>query len=86
MLIGVIADDFTGASDIANTLARGLPGGGGLRTMQYLGVPTQPAANDVEASVVSLKSRSIPASEAVTLALEALRWLRAQGCRQFVFK
>ncbi len=86
MLIGVIADDFTGASDIANTLARGLPGGGGLRTMQYLGVPTQPAAKDVEAGVVSLKSRSIPASEAVTLALEALRWLRAQGCRQFVFK
>ena len=39
MLLGVVADDFTGASDIANTLARGLPGEGGLRTAQFLGVP-----------------------------------------------
>ena len=81
MLIGVIADDFTGASDIANTLAKG-----GLATSQYLGVPGRAAASEVEAGVVSLKSRSIPAQDAVAASLEALRWLQAQGCRQFVFK
>ena len=86
MLLGVIADDFSGASDIANTLAQGLPGRGGLRTVQYLGVPTQQAQRDVEAGVVSLKSRSIPAGEAVAFSLQALAWLRAQGCRQFLFK
>jgi len=86
MLLGVIADDFTGASDIANTLAKGVPGEGGLRTTQFLGVPCRPASSDIEAGVISLKSRSIPASEAVALSLAALSWLRAQGCRQFVFK
>jgi len=43
MLLGVIADDFTGASDIANTLTKGIPGQGGPRTTQFLGVPKQPA-------------------------------------------
>ncbi len=86
MLLGVIADDFTGASDIANTLAKGLPGQGGLRTMQYLGIPDRPASADVEAGVVSLKSRSIPALDAVRQSISALSWLQAQGCRQFVFK
>ncbi|MGX6446729.1 3-oxo-tetronate kinase [Patulibacter sp. S7RM1-6] len=86
MLIGVIADDFTGASDIANTLAKGLPGQGGLLTAQYLGVPEEPAAPEVEAGVVALKSRSIPVEDAVAASLAALRWLRAQGCRQVVFK
>lgn len=86
MLLGVIADDFTGASDIANTLAKGLPGEGGLRTAQFLGVPRQDAPQGIEAGVVSLKSRSIPAAEAVAQSLAALRWLQAQGCRQIVFK
>jgi uncharacterized protein YgbK (DUF1537 family) len=81
LLIGVIADDFTGASDIANTIAKG-----GLATSQYMGVPGSAAAPEVEAGVVSLKSRSIPVGEAVAASLEALHWLRAQGCRQFVFK
>src|SRR3954451_22349933 len=81
MLLGVIADDFTGASDIANTLAKG-----GLSTVQFLGVPTKPAPEACEAGVVALKSRSIPAADAVALSLEAFEWLRAQGCRQFVFK
>ena len=65
MLLGVIADDFTGASDIANTLAKGLPGQGGLRTAQFLGLPTARASDDIEAGVVALKSRSIPAADAV---------------------
>lgn len=86
MLIGVIADDFTGASDIANTLAKGLPGQGGLVTSQYMGVPRGAAAPEVEAGVVSLKSRSVPVEDAVAASLEALHWLKAQGCRQIVFK
>ena len=81
MLLGVIADDFTGASDIANTLARG-----GLRTAQFVGIPRQPARQDVEVGVVSLKTRSVVASEAVRQSLDALRWLLAQGCQQIVFK
>jgi uncharacterized protein YgbK (DUF1537 family) len=86
MLIGVIADDFTGASDIANTLTKGLPGEGGLLTAQYMSVPQQDAQADIEAGVVALKSRSIPVKEAVTRSLAALEWLLAQGCRQIVFK
>jgi uncharacterized protein YgbK (DUF1537 family) len=86
MLLGVIADDFTGASDIANTLARGLPGEGGLRTVQYLGIPADKAAPAVEAGVIALKSRSITAAVAIEQSLAALRWLLDQGCRQIVFK
>jgi 3-dehydrotetronate 4-kinase len=86
MLLGVIADDFTGASDIANTLAKGLPSAGGLRTAQYLGVPQGPASPEIEAGVIALKSRSIPAGDAVDISLRALDWLKTQGCRQFVFK
>jgi len=81
MLLGCIGDDFTGSSDLANTLARG-----GMRTVQYTGVPDRAAEPDVEAGVVALKSRTIPAADAVAQSLAALAWLRAQGCRQFVFK
>ncbi|MEW9612692.1 3-oxo-tetronate kinase [Shinella sp. S4-D37] len=86
MLLGVIADDFTGASDIANTLARGLPGEGGLSTVQYLGIPRERVDRSVEAGVIALKSRSIPAAAAVEQSLAALSWLLDQGCRQIVFK
>jgi uncharacterized protein YgbK (DUF1537 family) len=86
MLLGVIADDFTGASDIANTLAKGFGSSGGLRTSLYLGVPNFPANSDIEAGVVALKSRSIPVGEAIDISLKALTWLKSQGCRQFVFK
>lgn len=86
MLLGVIADDFTGASDIANTLAKGLPGQGGLRTVQYLGVPRDKAAAEVEAGVIALKSRSIEPAFAVEQSLAALRWLLDQGCKQIIFK
>lgn len=81
MLLGCIGDDFTGSSDLANTLAKG-----GMRTVQYTGVPDGPAAPDVQAGVVALKSRSIPPAEAVAKSLEALRWLQAQGCEQIFFK
>ena len=86
MLLGVIADHFTGASDIANTLARGHGASPGLHVVQYLGVPDRPAAPSVQAGVVALKSRSIPADRAVAQSLAALDWLLAQGCKQVVFK
>ena len=81
MLLGCIGDDFTGSSDLGNTLTKA-----GMRVTQYVGVPDAPAARDVEAGIVALKSRSIPVAEAVKLSLEALDWLRAQGCTQFLFK
>ncbi|MET1412318.1 3-oxo-tetronate kinase [Roseibium sp. HPY-6] len=86
MLIGVIADDFTGASDIANTLAKGVAPEGGLRTAQYPGIPKNKAAADIDAGVISLKSRSAPVEVAVADSLKALAWLRDQGCRQIIFK
>jgi uncharacterized protein YgbK (DUF1537 family) len=81
MLLGAIADDFTGASDLANTLAKG-----GMATIQFVGTPTGAAPADCEAGVVALKTRSIAKDEAVRQSLEALAWLKAQGCRQFLFK
>lgn len=86
MLLGVIADDFTGAGDIANTLAKGRPGEGGLAVVQYMGIPIEPAKPSVEAGVISLKSRSVPVAEAIAQSLAALAWLKNQGCRQIIFK
>lgn len=80
-LLGCIADDFTGATDLANMLVRG-----GMRTVQTIGVPASNDAVDADALVVALKSRTITAAEAVAQSLAALDWLRAQGCRQFFFK
>lgn len=76
-LLGCIADDFTGATDLANMLVRG-----GMRTVQTIGVPDAPA----QAVVVALKSRTLPRDEAVAQSLAALEWLRSLGCRQFYFK
>lgn len=67
MLLGIIGDDFTGSSDVANTLAKE-----GLRVVQYSSVAGGPAQQGVEAGVVALKSRTIPADEAVRLSLRAL--------------
>jgi 3-dehydrotetronate 4-kinase len=80
-LLGCIADDFTGATDLANMLVRG-----GMRTVQTIGVPRNDDRVEADALVVALKSRTIPAADAVAQALAALDWLRAQGCRQFFFK
>lgn len=81
MLLGCIGDDFTGSSDLGNTLVRA-----GMRTVQFAGIPDGPADPSVEAGIVALKSRSIPVAEAVAQSLAALDWLRAQGCTQFLFK
>jgi len=80
MLLGCIADDFTGATDLANMLVKG-----GMRTVQTIGVP-QGALPDVDAVVVALKSRTIAPEEAVAQSLAALQWLQGQGCKQFYFK
>jgi uncharacterized protein YgbK (DUF1537 family) len=79
--LGAIGDDFTGSSDLGLTLAAG-----GMATVQYVGTPKGPAAASVEAGIVALKTRSVPVAEAVAKSLEALDWLRAQGCTQFLFK
>jgi len=80
MLLGAIADDFTGATDLAGMLVQG-----GMRTVQLLGVP-EGAAPDADAVVIALKSRTIAAREAVAQSLAALGWLRKAGARQFFFK
>ncbi len=80
-LLGCIADDFTGATDLANMLVRG-----GMRTVQTIGVPGADTRIEADALVVALKSRTIDAADAVAQSLAALKWLRAQGCRQFFFK
>ena len=80
MRIGVIADDFTGASDIALTLALG-----GMSTVQYVGVPESKAV-EADAGVIALKSRTIVAADAVAQSLAACDWLLAQGATQIFFK
>lgn len=82
-LLGCIADDFTGATDLANMLVRG-----GMRTVQSIGIPSAEVAAglDADAVVIALKSRTTAASEAVAESLAALQWLRVQGCEQIFFK
>jgi uncharacterized protein YgbK (DUF1537 family) len=81
VLLGGIADDFTGATDLANNLVRA-----GMRAVQTIGVPASAVDAGVDAVVVALKSRTIAPKDAVAQSLEALRWLRAQGARQIYFK
>lgn len=81
MRLGVIADDFTGATDIASFLVEN-----GMSTVQINGVPDAGYHVDADAAVVSLKSRSCPTTTAVADSLAALAWLQAQGCEQFYFK
>ena len=83
-VLGIIADDFTGATDVASMLVRE-----GLRTVQVIGVPEgdgADAAAGADCVVVALKSRTVPAAEAVAQSLAALRWLQAAGARHFYFK
>ncbi|KAG0194661.1 hypothetical protein DFQ28_007807 [Apophysomyces sp. BC1034] len=80
-LLGCIADDFTGATDLANMLVRG-----GMRTVQMIGVPDVALDVSAQAVVIALKSRTAARNEAVAQSLAALEWLKSQGCRQFYFK
>jgi uncharacterized protein YgbK (DUF1537 family) len=80
--LGCIADDYTGASDLANTLTRS-----GLRTVQTIGVPASDLKlPEVDAVVVSLKSRSIEAGLAVSKSRAAEQWLRGRGASHVLFK
>ncbi|HZR87579.1 MAG TPA: 3-oxo-tetronate kinase [Bradyrhizobium sp.] len=80
--LGCIADDYTGASDLANTLTRA-----GLRTVQTIGVPADDLAlPEVDAVVVSLKSRSIEAAQAVSRSRAAETWLRGRSASHILFK
>ena len=81
LLLGCIADDFTGATDLANNLVRA-----GMRVVQTIGVPTEPLSAEVDAVVVALKSRTIAPQDAVDQSLQALQWLQAQGAQQIYFK
>jgi uncharacterized protein YgbK (DUF1537 family) len=82
VVLGAIADDFTGATDLASTWARQ-----GLRVVQTIGVPDNATvAEGAEAIVVALKSRTAPTDEAVAESLAAHRWLKSVGAQQIVFK
>lgn len=82
-LLGCIADDFTGASDLAGMLVRA-----GMRTVQVIGVPEigSTYASNADAIVIALKSRTTPAASAVQDSLAALHWLQQAGCQQILFK
>ena len=82
ILLGCVADDSTGATDLANTLVKQ-----GMRTVQLIGVPGGTADDiDADAIVIALKSRTTAAAEAVVQSRAALAWLRAAGARQAFFK
>jgi uncharacterized protein YgbK (DUF1537 family) len=81
-LLGCIADDFTGGTDLANNLVKS-----GFRTVQTIGIPKSSAElNEVDAVVVALKTRTCPPEQAVSESSNALDWLKSAGCRQFYFK
>ena len=82
LVLGCIADDYTGASDLANTLTQA-----GLRTVQTIGIPgASLALPEIDAVVVALKIRSVPAAEAVARAREAHRWMLGQGVAHAMYK
>src|SRR3954452_23356342 len=82
LALGCIADDYTGASDLANTLTKA-----GLRTVQTIGIPADDLdLPEIDAVVLSLKIRSVPAAEAVARSREADAWLRARGASHVMYK
>jgi uncharacterized protein YgbK (DUF1537 family) len=81
MLLGIIADDFSGATDIAGFLVKN-----GMDTVMFNGVPAKQAIQGFDAVVISLKIRSCPVQEAVSKALEALDFLLSSGCSRFYYK
>jgi uncharacterized protein YgbK (DUF1537 family) len=81
MKLGCIADDFTGATDLANNLVRA-----GMRVVQTIGVPDDAEPIDADAVVVALKSRTTPPADAVTQSLAACRYLKSSGATQIYFK
>jgi uncharacterized protein YgbK (DUF1537 family) len=81
-LLGCIADDFTGGTDLANNLVKS-----GFRTVQTIGIPNSvKQLQKIDAVVVALKTRTCPVEQAVQESADALHWLQSIGCRQFYFK
>ena len=80
LILGCIADDFTGATDLANNLVQA-----GMRVVQSIGVPDEPI-DGVDAVVIALKSRTSPVAQAISDSLDSAKWLRAQGARRLYFK
>ncbi len=82
LLLGAVADDYTGASDLANTLSRN-----GLSTVQTIGVPAAGfEAADAAAIVIALKIRSVEAARAVAAATAGYDWLASRGARHVIYK
>ena len=85
MILGIIGDDFTGSSDIANNLKKS-----GMEVSMYAGVPAlspnEAKEQSTEAAVIALKTRTVPIKIAINESLKALKWLKDAGCKQFIFK
>lgn len=82
VVLGAVADDFTGATDLCNTLVKA-----GMGAVQLIGVPTGPVdLGDAAMVTIALKSRTAPVAEAVEQSRAAARWLKAQGAEQIIFK
>ena len=80
-VLGCIADDFTGATDLAGLLARS-----GVRVSLRIGVPSEAPADPAAFEVIALKSRTAPVDEAVAETRAALKWLQAAGAKRFFWK
>ena len=80
-ILGCIADDFTGATDLAGLLARS-----GVRVSLRIGLPEEPPAETAAFEVIALKSRTAPVDEAVAETRAALKWLRDAGAKRFFWK
>ena len=80
-ILGCIADDFTGATDLAGLLARS-----GVRVSLRIGVPDSSPSETAAFEVIALKSRTAPVDEAVTETRAALKWLQAAGAQRFFWK
>ncbi|WEJ08758.1 four-carbon acid sugar kinase family protein (plasmid) [Sinorhizobium sp. K101] len=81
LLIGCVADDFTGATDVAGIFAKS-----GMKTTVLIDVPNEELEVDADAIVVALKTRTIDPSDAVAQSIAALRWLQHRGAAKFYFK
>ncbi len=82
VLLGCIADDFTGATDVASFLVAS-----GMRTVQLIGIPTEQVdLSEADAVVIALKSRTLPKEEAIQQSIAALEWLKQYDCEQYYFK
>jgi uncharacterized protein YgbK (DUF1537 family) len=82
ILLGCIADDFTGATDLCNTLVKG-----GMRAVQLIGVPEAGyPVPDADVVTIALKSRTCPVQQAVDQSLDALAWLQKAGATEILFK